>query len=104
MSDVDEAAAGTPPSMFVETSRDASLVVEVDAHGALVRVQLEPDVTRSWDAAILADRIVRLYKLAVLRCRCQARETMNELGADLAPTTAYPSRTEVERLARDIDF
>ena len=100
----DAASVREPAASFVETSRDASLVIEVDGHGAVIRVQLEPDVTRSWDAAILADRIVRLYRVAVLRCRCAAREAMNELGADLAPTAAYPSRDEVELLARGIDF
>jgi DNA-binding protein YbaB len=89
---------------YVETSRDASLVVEVDRRGAVVRVQLEPDVTRDWDAATLAERILGLYRLAVLRSRSEAREQMNALGADLAPTPTYPSRAEVERLRGDIDF
>ena len=93
-----------PPQSYIEASRDAALVVEVDRWGSVIRIQLEPEVTRSWDAATLADHIVRLYRLAALRGRCDQRERINEAGADLAPTLAYPSRYEIEEYRRTIDF
>ncbi|MBV9089130.1 MAG: hypothetical protein JO044_04370 [Mycobacteriaceae bacterium] len=89
---------------YIEASRDAALVVEVDPWGAVIRVQLEREVTRSWDAGTLGERIVRLYRLAALRGRCDERERMNEDGADLAPSAAYPSRGEIDEYRRTIDF
>ena len=48
-------------------------MVELDWQGQGLRVQLEPEVTRSWTADVLADRIMRLHRLALMRARAEQR-------------------------------
>lgn len=88
----------------IECSRDGALLVEVGYSGEQVRVQLEPDaMTLPMD--VLADRIVRLHKLALMRARADRRLT-EEFGAlGLPPSPGWPSHAEVEEFRRSqIDF
>lgn len=90
---------------YVESSRDGALMVELDETGTAVRVQIEPEVNATWTADLLADRLLRLYTLALMRARCDELARMNERGADIAPNDAYPSEAEVAAYrARHIDF
>lgn len=93
-----------PEPTYLESSADGAVMVELDGVGRLVRCQLEPEVNASWSADVLADRIVRLYRLALMRARCAERLRINEQGAAMAPTTAYPTQTEVDEYRRSLDF
>ena len=89
----------------VEWSRDGALMIEMDFTGAHVRVQLEPEVMRSWSADVLADRIMRLHRLALMRARAELRmETIEATGAPIATTPGWPSLSEVDEYRRTIDF
>jgi len=81
---------------YVESSRDGALMVELDRNGAAVRVQLEPEVNATWTAELLAERVMRLYTLALMRCRRDQLARMNERGADQAPSDVYPTEAEVD--------
>lgn len=88
----------------VEWSGDGALMIEVDWSGEAVRVQLEPEATRSWTADVLADRIVRLHRLALMRARAEQRARLNERGFAIETTAGFPSQTEVDEYRRTIDF
>ncbi len=89
----------------VEWSADGALMVELDWQGQGLRVQLEPGVTRSWTADLLADRIMRLHRLALMRARAEQRmRIIDETGAALPTTPGWPSLTDVDEYRRTIDF
>ena len=68
-------------------------------------VQLEPEVTRSWTADLLAARIMRLHRLALMRARAEQRmRIIDETGAALPTTPGWPSLTDVDEYRRTIDF
>lgn len=88
-----------------EWSADGALMVELDWQGQGLRIQLEPEVTRSWTADMLADRIVRLHRLALMRARAEQRmRIIEDSGAALPTTPGWPSLTDVEEYRRTIDF
>lgn len=88
-----------------EWSADGALMVELDWQGQGLRVQLEPEVTRSWTADLLADRIMRLHRLALMRARAEQRmRIIEETGAALPTTPGWPSMTDVDEYRRTIDF
>lgn len=88
-----------------EWSADGALMVELDWQGQRLRVQLEPEVMRSWTADMLADRIVRLHRLALMRARAEQRmRIIEDSGAALPTTPGWPSLTDVEEYRRTIDF
>jgi hypothetical protein len=88
----------------MECSADGALMVEVDYTGSELRVQLEPEV-RSWSADILADRIMRLHRLALMRARAEKRLShMAESGVMLPPTPGWPAPSDVDDYRRTIDF
>jgi hypothetical protein len=89
----------------VEWSRDGALMIKMaDVSGLDVQVQLEPTVL-SWPAEVLADRIIRLHRLALMQLRAQARaRSREESGAQWSVTAGYPSVAEVEEYRRTIDF
>ena len=72
--------------------------------GERVRVQLEPEATRSWTADVLADRIVRLHRLALMRARAEQRARLNERGFPIETTAGFPSQADVDEYRRTIDF
>ncbi|WP_459953984.1 hypothetical protein [Mycobacterium avium] len=80
-------------------------MVELDWQGQGLRVQLEPEVMRSWTADVLADRIMRLHRLALMRARAEQRmRIIEDTGAALPTTPGWPSLTDVEEYRRTIDF
>jgi hypothetical protein len=88
-----------------EWSADGLLMVELDWQGQGLRVQLEPEVTRSWTADVLADRIMRLHRLALMRARAEFRmRLIEETGAAWPSTPGWPSLTDVDEYRRTIDF
>lgn len=88
----------------VEWSGDGALMIEVDWSGERVRVQLEPEATRSWTADALADRIVRLHRLALMRARAEQRTRLNECGLAIETTAGFPSQADVDEYRQSIDF
>lgn len=88
-----------------EWSADGALMVELDWQGQGLRVQLEPEVTRSWTADMLADRVMRLHRLALMRARAEQRMRMiEETGVPWVTTPGWPSMTNVDEYRRTIDF
>lgn len=88
-----------------EWSADGAVLVELDWQGQGLRVQLEPEVTRSWTADILADRIMRLHRLALMRARAEQRmRIIEDTGAALPTTPGWPSLSDVDEYRRTIDF
>ena len=88
-----------------EWSADGALMVELDWQGQGLRIQLEPEVTRSWTAEMLADRIMRLHRLALMRARAEERMRIIETDGTALPTTpGWPSLTDVDEYRRTIDF
>ena len=80
-------------------------MVELDWQGQGLRIQLEPEVTRSWTAEMLADRIMRLHRLALMRARAEERMRIIETDGTALPTTpGWPSLTDVDEYRRSIDF
>jgi hypothetical protein len=89
----------------MECSADGALMVEVDYTGGEARVQLEPEVLRSWSADLLADRIMRLHRLALMRARAEKRvRDMAESGVMLPTTSGWPAPSDVDEYRRTIDF
>ncbi|MBY0441354.1 MAG: hypothetical protein K2Q25_04355 [Mycobacteriaceae bacterium] len=88
----------------VEWSADGALMIEIDSSGAGVRVQVEPEAAQSWGAEVLADRIMRLHRLALMRARADARLRANESGIALPPSRGWPSLADVDQYRRTIDF
>ena len=89
----------------VEWSRDSALMIEVDWSGENVRVQLEPEVMRSWSADVLADRLMRLHRLALMRARAEERmRLINASGAPLPIMACWPSVTDVDEYRATLDF
>lgn len=99
-----EAAGVKAEPTFIEASANGALMVELDAHGEVLRLQIEPEVMTSWSATVLADRITRLHRLALMRARAARLVAMNEQRAKLAPTRAWPSQAEVDEFRRSINF
>jgi hypothetical protein len=91
----------TEDRRFTESSRTGALMVELDAEGLVVRVQIEPEVTGTWSADVLAERLVHLHRMALMRARCAQRLAWNEGGADFGPTAAYPSESDVHAYRRE---
>ncbi|MGE2817921.1 hypothetical protein ACQI5H_22670 [Mycobacterium heidelbergense] len=88
-----------------EWSADGALMVELDWQGEGLRVQLEPEVTRSWTAEILAERIMRLHRLALMRARAEQRmRIIEQTGATLPTTPGWPSLTDVDEYRRTLNF
>jgi DNA-binding protein YbaB len=88
-----------------EWSADGALMVELDWQGQGLRIQLEPEVTRSWTAEMLADRIMRLHRLALMRARAEERMRIMQTDGTALPTTpGWPSLTDVDEYRRTIDF
>ena len=85
----------TESPTYVESSRDGAVMVEIDSDGLVQRVQIEPEVNAEWTADVLAERLFHLYTLAVMRARCDHLRRMNEAGADLPPSDAWPSQEQV---------
>ena len=79
---------------WVEQSRDGLVTVSLDARD-VVRVQLEPEVTRSWTAQMLSERVFRLFTVAQMRARCEERQRMNERGMDMPPNEVFPGPAEI---------
>jgi hypothetical protein len=100
---VDEQYVAGP--VVMECSADGLLMVEVDYNGGEVRVQLEPEILRSWSAELLADRIMRLHRLALMRARADKRvRDMAESGVVLPTTPGWPAPSDVDDYRRSIDF
>jgi hypothetical protein len=90
---------------YVESSRDGAVMLELDKDGHTLRVQLEPEVNATWSAETLAERLLRLHTLALMRARCDQLARMNERGANMPPDDVYPSEAEVAGYrANYIDF
>jgi hypothetical protein len=90
---------------YVESSRDGAVMLELDKDGHALRVQLEPEVNATWSADTLAERLLRLHTLALMRARCDQLARMNERGANMPPDDVYPSEAEVAAYrANYIDF
>jgi|SRR5271166_544881 DNA-binding protein YbaB len=99
---------------FIEASATGALMVELDAQGEVLRVQIEPEVMASWSATVLADRITRLHRLALMRARAAGLSAMNERlstqvrgqvgDARLAPSRAWPAQREADEYRGTIDF
>lgn len=89
----------------VEWSRDGALMIKIaDVSGLDVQVQLEP-AAASWPAEVLADRITRLHRLALMQLRAHARvASREEAGAQWAETSGFPSLAEVQEYRQTIDF
>jgi DNA-binding protein YbaB len=95
----------TEQDTYLETSRGGALMVELDGTGAVVRVQIEPEVNASWSAETLSERLLVLHHLALMRVRCAQRQQMNAQGADMAPSEVYPSEDEIaDYRARNLNF
>lgn len=91
-------------SPVAEWSRDGALMVQLASSGHDVFVQLEPQVM-SWPAPVLAGRIVRLHRLAMMRARAQLYARLaHEQGLSPVPPPGYPSAAEVDEYRRTIDF
>jgi hypothetical protein len=101
---VTEPELDTHEPTVVEWSGDGLLMIEVDWSGERVRVQLEPEATRSWTAETLADRIARLHRLALMRARAEQRERLNERGLAIETTAGFPSHADVDEYRRTINF
>jgi hypothetical protein len=86
----------TRAPLYVESSRAGDVMIEIDGDGLVTRVQIEPEVSAEWTADDLAERLYRLYTLALLRARHDHLKRMNAAGADLPPTDNWPSREQVE--------
>lgn len=96
---------GTQQRTYIETSRSGALLVELDSSGAVVRVQLEPEVNATWSADTLAERLLHLHRLALMRARFAQRQRMNELGADMPPSDVYPGEADIAAYrAEHLDF
>ncbi|MCV7289150.1 hypothetical protein H7J87_27865 [Mycolicibacterium wolinskyi] len=97
--------ATTTEQTYVEYSRDGALMVELDAN-EVPRVQIEPEVNATWTAEELSERVLHLYKVALMRVRCDSLAAMNERGANIAPgTAAYPMASEIDEYRRrNINF
>jgi hypothetical protein len=80
---------------YLESSRDGAVMLELDKDGHTLRVQLEPEVNATWTADLLAERLVRLHTLALMRARCDQLAQMNERGANMPPDDVYPSEAEL---------
>lgn len=104
--EVGAAVIGDQDVAVVEWSRDGALMVKVNVGWSAedVQVQLEPLVT-SWPADVLADRLMRLHRLALMRARAQARlRLIEETGLAFAATSGSPTMAEVDDYRRTIDF
>lgn len=102
MTDNEEGVMSEPT--VVECSRDGTLLIEVGYSGEQVRVQLEP-AAMSWPMDVLADRIVRLHRVALMRARADQRLAENYAALGLPPSRGWPSHAQVDEFRRAaIDF
>lgn len=100
-----QSEAETRERTYVETSRTGALLVELDASGGVVRVQLEPEVNAAWSADTLSERFLHLHRVALMRARFAQRQRMNELGADMPPDDTYPGESDIHAYrAQYLDF
>ena len=100
-----QSEAETEERTYVETSRTGALLVELDASGGVVRVQLEPEVNAAWSADTLTERLLHLHRAALMRARFAQRQRMNQLGADMPPHDAYPGESDIQAYrAQYLDF
>lgn len=104
--DAGVAVIGDQEVAVVEWSRDGAVMVKISMGWSSedVQVQLEPLVT-AWPADVLADRIMRLHRLALMRARAEARlRLIEKTGLALAVTSGSPTMAEVDEYRRTIDF
>lgn len=100
----DEADPSVASAPVVEWSADGVVMVEVDRSES-VRVVIEPEALRSWPMEVLADRIMRLHRLALMGVRADDRvATMQKYGAEIPTSRGYPSHADIEEYRRTIDF
>jgi DNA-binding protein YbaB len=100
-----QSEAETQERTYIETSRSGGLLVELDSSGGVVRVQLEPEINATWSADTLAERLLHLHRLALMRARYAQRQRMNEMGADMPPDDTYPGESDISAYrARYLDF
>lgn len=92
----------TTVEVFEATSRDETIIVSVDRHGASTGVQLEPEAMELDDAE-LAARIIRLNTLAYLRSQLAMRLEME--GNHVENVGSFlPTEDQVTAFAMTIDF
>lgn len=98
-------ATQAPAQTFVESSRNGALMVELDESGFVVRCQIEPEVNRTWTSELLAQRVIHLYQLALMRARFEQLRRINERGGDVTPGEVYPTVAEINEYRRlHLDF
>ena len=95
-------AQETTVEVFEATSRDETLIVSVDRHGASTGVQLEPEAMELADAE-LAARIIRLNTLAYLRSQLALRLEMERNHVENVGSF-LPTEDQVTAFAMTIDF
>jgi hypothetical protein len=92
----------TTVEVFEATSRDETIIVSVDRHGASTGVQLEPEAMELADAE-LAARIIRLNTLAYLRSQLALRLEMERNHVENVGSF-LPTEDQVTAFAMTIDF
>ncbi|GLD33466.1 MULTISPECIES: hypothetical protein [Mycobacterium] len=99
------AVIGDQDWTVAEWSRDGALMVKLgDPSGRDVQVELERDAM-SWPAEVLADRIMRLHRLALMRLRAETRErSRKESGVEWSLQAGWPSLVDVDEYRLTIDF
>jgi hypothetical protein len=95
-------AQETTVEVFEATSRDETIIVSVDRHGATTGVQLEPEAMELADAE-LAARIIRLNTLAYLRSQLALRLEMERNHVENVGSF-LPTEDQVTAFAMTIDF
>jgi hypothetical protein len=97
-----ESAQDTTVEVFEATSRDETIIVSVDRHGASTGVQLQPEAMELSDEE-LAARIIRLNTLAYLRSQLAMRLEMECNRVDNVGSF-LPTEDQVNMFAMTIDF
>ncbi|MDT5257110.1 MAG: hypothetical protein QOD10_2190 [Mycobacterium sp.] len=95
-------AQETTVEVFEATSRDETIIVSVDRHGASTGVQLQPEAMELADAE-LAARIIRLNTLAYLRSQLALRLEMERNHVENVGSF-LPTEDQVTAFAMTIDF
>lgn len=102
MADSEEQIVSEP--LVIECSREGAVLVEVGCSGEQVRVQLEPEAL-AWPMEVLGDRIVRLYRVAMMRARADHWLSENYGLMGIPRSNAWPTHAEVDEFRRSaIDF
>jgi hypothetical protein len=104
MEDMEAVVVKAGPTTYIETSATNELMIELDARGQVLRLQIEPEAWVAWPAEVLADRIKCLHHLALMRARAESRAAMNDERADLASARAWPTAIEIDEFRRSINF